>query len=103
MTPGFEVGGTLFRPDQLAALGSIVGEDARIEMTTFKRLYVEMDAERVEEAKVKLEGCRTSGSSRRLCLQEPDHLQLCRGRRIRDWMLQRCWMKRSPIILYPIR
>lgn len=55
VTPGFEVGGTLFRPDQLAVLGSIVGEDARIEMTTFKQLYVEMDEERVEEAKAKLE------------------------------------------------
>ncbi|ACX68296.1 Nitrite and sulphite reductase 4Fe-4S domain-containing protein [Paenibacillus sp. cl141a] len=55
VTPGFEVGGTLFRPDQLAVLGSIVGDDARIEMTTFKQLYVEMDEERVEEAKAKLE------------------------------------------------
>lgn len=55
VTPGFEVGGTLFRPDQLSVLGSIVGEDARIEMTIFKQLYVEMDAERVEEAKAKLE------------------------------------------------
>lgn len=55
VTPGFEVGGTLFRSDQLAVLGSIAGEDARIEMTTFKQLYVEMDEERVEEAKAKLE------------------------------------------------
>lgn len=54
VTPGFEVGGTLFRPQQLAVLGSIVGEDARIEMTTFKQLYVEMDEERAEEAKAKL-------------------------------------------------
>ncbi|MFH0070879.1 nitrite reductase, partial [Peribacillus sp. NPDC056705] len=43
VTPGFEVGGTLFRPDQLALLGTIVGEGALIEMTTFKQLYVEMD------------------------------------------------------------
>jgi len=55
VTPGFEVGGTLFRPEQLAMLGEIIGEDARVEMTTFKQLYVEMDEDRVEEAKAKLE------------------------------------------------
>lgn len=55
VTPGFEVGGTLFRPEQLSMLGEIIGEDARVEMTTFKQLYVEMDEERVEEAKAKLE------------------------------------------------
>lgn len=54
VTPGFEVGGSLFKPEQLAALGSIVGSDAKIELTTFKQLYVEMNEERVEEAKQKL-------------------------------------------------
>jgi precorrin-3B C17-methyltransferase len=35
VTPGFQVGGTIFQPNQLALLGSIVGEDAQIELTTF--------------------------------------------------------------------
>ncbi|KKO53926.1 nitrite reductase [Paenibacillus sp. DMB20] len=50
VTPGFEVGGTLFRPEQLAVLGSVAGPDAEIEMTTFKQLYVAMDEERIPEA-----------------------------------------------------
>lgn len=51
ITPGFEQGGSLFKPEQLAALGAIVGSDAKIELTTFKQLYVEMDEERAEKAK----------------------------------------------------
>lgn len=54
VTPGFEVGGTLFRPQQLAVLGSIVGPDAEIEMTTFKQLYVAMDEERISEVQEQL-------------------------------------------------
>ncbi|MDF2958499.1 MAG: nitrite reductase [Paenibacillus sp.] len=54
VTPGFEVGGTIFKPEQLAVLGSIVGENAKIEMTTFKQLYVEMDEERVSDVQEKL-------------------------------------------------
>ncbi|UNK18251.1 nitrite reductase [Paenibacillus sp. N3/727] len=54
VTPGFEVGGTLFRPEQLAVLGSIVGPDAQIEMTTFKQLYVAMDEERISEVQEQL-------------------------------------------------
>lgn len=54
VTPGFEVGGTLFKPEQLRVLGSIVGEDAKIEMTTFKQLYVEIQEDRLEEVKEKL-------------------------------------------------
>jgi len=54
VTPGFEVGGTLFKPEHFAVLGAIVGEDAKIELTTFKQLYVEVDEARVEEIKVKL-------------------------------------------------
>lgn len=54
VTPGFEVGGTLFRPEQLAALGSIIGPDAEIEMTTFKQLYVAMDEDRIPEVQEQL-------------------------------------------------
>ncbi|HUC91789.1 MAG TPA: nitrite reductase [Paenibacillus sp.] len=54
VTPGFDVGGTLFKPEQLQVLGAIVGEDAKIEMTTFKQLYVEMSEDGADEAKEKL-------------------------------------------------
>ncbi|MGM1045573.1 MAG: nitrite reductase [Bacillota bacterium] len=54
VTPGFEVGGTIFRPEQLAVLGSTVGPDALIEMTTFKQLYVAMDEERISEVQEQL-------------------------------------------------
>lgn len=54
VTPGFEVGGTLFRPEQLAVLGSAAGPEARIEMTSFKQLYVEMEEERIPEAQERL-------------------------------------------------
>jgi len=54
VTPGFEVGGTLFKPEQLAVLGSIVGDDAVIEMTTFKQLYVTIQASRLEEVQPQL-------------------------------------------------
>jgi NAD(P)H-nitrite reductase large subunit len=54
VTPGFEVGGTIFRPEQLALLGTIMGEDAKIELTTFKQLYVEVQEAREEEIKEKL-------------------------------------------------
>jgi precorrin-3B C17-methyltransferase len=35
VTPGFGEGGTVFKPEQLAVLGSVVGEGAEMEMTTF--------------------------------------------------------------------
>jgi precorrin-3B C17-methyltransferase len=54
VSPGFQEGGTIFKPEQLAVLGSIVGVDAKIEMTTFKQLYVEMQEERMDEVQVKL-------------------------------------------------
>jgi precorrin-3B C17-methyltransferase len=54
VTPGFQTGGTLFKPEQLAVLGSIVGHDAKIELTTFKQLYVEMQEERMNEVKIEL-------------------------------------------------
>ncbi|MEX2105236.1 MAG: nitrite reductase, partial [Bacilli bacterium] len=42
-------GGSLFKPEQLAVLGSIVGDNARIELTSFQQLYVEMDEDRLDE------------------------------------------------------
>ncbi|MCM3631623.1 nitrite reductase [Paenibacillus glycanilyticus] len=54
VSPGFEEGGSLFKPEQLAMLGSIVGADAKIELTTFKQLYIEMDENRIEDVQVQL-------------------------------------------------
>lgn len=54
VTPGFELGGTLFKPEQLALLGSIIGENAKVELTTFKQLYVEMQEDRIDEVKEQL-------------------------------------------------
>lgn len=38
----------------MALLGSIVGDDAKIEMTTFKQLYVEMQEDNAEDVKEQL-------------------------------------------------
>jgi precorrin-3B C17-methyltransferase len=46
VSPGFQEGGSLFKPEQLAVLGSMAGDDAKIELTTFKQLYVEMEEDR---------------------------------------------------------
>lgn len=54
VTPGFEEGGSLFTPKQLSLLGSIVGNQAKIELTTFKQLYVEMEEERMDEVQQRL-------------------------------------------------
>jgi precorrin-3B C17-methyltransferase len=54
VTPGFDVGGFIFKPEQLAVIGSIVGGDAKIEMTNFGQLYIAMDEGRIEEVKEKL-------------------------------------------------
>ncbi|NQX47829.1 nitrite reductase [Paenibacillus tritici] len=55
VTPGFEVGGTVFKPEQLAILGRIVGDNAKIELTTFKQLYVAMEEDRLEEVQDELQ------------------------------------------------
>jgi NAD(P)H-nitrite reductase large subunit len=55
VTPGFEVGGFLFTPKQLAELGSVIGEDANIEMTNFGQLYVAMDGKRMKEVQEKIQ------------------------------------------------
>lgn len=96
------MGGTLFRPQQLAVLGSIVGEDARIEMTTFKQLYVEMDEERAEEAKAKLVAAGLQVHPAGFVSKSLITCNFCQEQRIRAWMLQLCWMKLYPIIRYPI-
>lgn len=49
VTPGFGVGGTVFNPEQLSTLGAVVGDNARIELTTFKQLYVEVEETHYKE------------------------------------------------------
>lgn len=40
-----QVGGSLFTPEQLERIGTIVGSSSKIEMTPFRQLYVEVMAE----------------------------------------------------------
>jgi precorrin-3B C17-methyltransferase len=54
VTAAFDVGGTIFETKQITELISVVGEEAKIELTTFKQLYVEMEEDRVEEVKARL-------------------------------------------------
>lgn len=49
VTPVIQSGGSLFAPEQFATIGKVVGTDAKIEMTSFKQLYVEIPLERREE------------------------------------------------------
>ncbi|MDQ0111113.1 nitrite reductase [Paenibacillus harenae] len=46
VAPEIQVGGSLFSPEQLAKIGTILGADAKIEMTPFKQLYVEVPLDR---------------------------------------------------------
>lgn len=55
ITPGFGVGGTIFNPEQLRLLGSIVGEDAKIELTTFKQLYVAVQEDKMLDVQQQLQ------------------------------------------------
>lgn len=50
-----QVGGSLFTSEQLSQIGTIVGADAKIEMTTFKQLYAEVPIERRDAIKEGLE------------------------------------------------
>lgn len=49
VTPSIQVGGSLFTAEQLATISQVVGKDAKIEMTPFKQLYVEIPLERRNE------------------------------------------------------
>lgn len=55
VSPTIQVGGSVFTPEQLAKIGSIVGSDAKIEMTPFKQLYVEVPLDRREAIKEELQ------------------------------------------------
>ncbi|RCX23827.1 nitrite/sulfite reductase ferredoxin-like protein [Fontibacillus phaseoli] len=52
ISPPVQLGGTLFTPEQLMKIGSVVGSDSKIEMTGFGQLYIEIpfeEAELIEE------------------------------------------------------
>lgn len=51
VSPEIRVGGSVFTPTDMVAIGQIVGEDAEIELSTFQQLIVEMNEEKVEDAK----------------------------------------------------
>ncbi|MFF2483718.1 nitrite reductase [Paenibacillus sp. NPDC058071] len=55
ISPAIQLGGSLFTPNQLVQIGTIVGTDAEVEMTTFKQLYAEVPIERREAIKEELE------------------------------------------------
>lgn len=55
VSPAIQLGGSLFTPQQLAKIGSAVGAEAKIEMTSFKQLYVEVPVGQREAIKEELE------------------------------------------------
>ncbi len=55
VSPAIQVGGSVFTPEQLAKIGSVVGGAAKIEMTTFKQLYVEVPLDRRDAIKEELQ------------------------------------------------
>jgi NAD(P)H-nitrite reductase large subunit len=55
IAPPIQVGGSLFTPAQLATIGVILGTNAKIEMTSFKQLYLEVPLEQREEIVEQLE------------------------------------------------
>ncbi|MEK5256946.1 nitrite reductase [Paenibacillus sp. FSL F4-0125] len=55
VAPPIQVGGSLFTPEQLATIGAIQGMNAKIEMTPFKQLYLEVPLEQREEIVEQLE------------------------------------------------
>ncbi|MED4585786.1 nitrite reductase [Brevibacillus choshinensis] len=55
VAPAIQAGGSLFTPEQLSIIGAVTGPDAKIEMTSFKQLYVEVPIERYEAIKEEFE------------------------------------------------
>ncbi|KHL97147.1 nitrite reductase [Paenibacillus sp. IHB B 3415] len=49
VNPPIQVGGSLFTPSQLAAIGNLTGKEAKIELTPFKQLYIEVPLEQREQ------------------------------------------------------
>ncbi|MDQ0088997.1 NAD(P)H-nitrite reductase large subunit [Paenibacillus anaericanus] len=48
VAPPIQVGGSLFTPEQLATIGAALGTNVKIEMTSFKQLYLEVPLDQQE-------------------------------------------------------
>lgn len=55
VSPPIQLGGSQFTSGQLSIISSVVGADTKIEMTTFKQLYLEVSVQRKEAIKEELE------------------------------------------------
>lgn len=55
VAPPIQVGGSLFTPEQLATIGAALGTNAKIEMTPFKQLYLEVPLDQQELIVEKIE------------------------------------------------
>jgi precorrin-3B C17-methyltransferase len=54
VAPRIEVGGSLFTAEQWKSIGDVLHADAKIEFTTFKQLYIEIEEDQYNETKEKL-------------------------------------------------
>jgi precorrin-3B C17-methyltransferase len=54
VAPAIGMGGSLFQSNQLVMIGSIIGKDVSVEMTSFKQLYVPVEEDRVTAVTQKL-------------------------------------------------
>lgn len=50
-----QVGGNVYTPEQIARIGNIVGPNAKIEITPFRQIYMEVPIEKREEIQQELE------------------------------------------------
>ncbi|WP_238402851.1 nitrite reductase [Paenibacillus mesophilus] len=51
VAPAIGAGGSLFSADQWKAIGEALGKEAKVEFTSFKQLYVDIEVERADEVK----------------------------------------------------
>lgn len=55
ISPAVQLGGSLFTPKQLGIIGDLLGTDAKVELTPFKQLYAEVQAEKRDMIQAELE------------------------------------------------
>ncbi len=55
ISPAVQLGGSLFTPNQLIEIGSILGADTKVELTPFKQLYAEVPIDQRDAIKEELE------------------------------------------------
>lgn len=79
VTPGFGVGGTVFSPKQLAAIGGIADRVVDVEMTGFKQLYVTAEEERLSEVQEELKAAGLQIHPAGFVTKSLIACQFCRG------------------------